>query len=184
MGRATLFALALGVATGCTGENPEYVADGGTCHPGERTCVHTLRGQLLPIVCGLDVSGTLLPREERCPPQGACSDGQCTAPVGAQACERQQDCGANEVCTPLLTSAAPRSVASYCLPASAGPKGLGEACIADEDCQSYLCLQHSRGRYCLRTCKVVGDCKIPAQCRSFDVTVTGIRGTINSCSSN
>lgn len=184
MGRATLFALALGVAAGCTGENPNYVPDGGSCSAGERTCLKTLSGLVSPIVCGLDTTGALVPREERCPAPAVCSEGLCTAPVQARACERQEECQGGEVCTPLLTPSGPRGVASFCLRAGDGARAPGEACSADEECQSYLCLQHSRGRYCLRACKTMGDCGIPARCRSFDVTVTGVRGTINSCSSN
>ena len=68
--------------------------------------------------------------------------------------------------------------------ADSAPKVAGAECASDEECQSYLCIQHSRGRYCLNACKVTADCKIPNQCRSFDVTVTGIRGTISSCSAS
>lgn len=165
---------------GCTGANPGYVPDGGDCQPGERLCVDN-RGVLLPVVCGLSQDGQLRRLVELCPSSAGCAEGLCVAPAGARTCARQEDCAAAEVCTPLVVSAGERRLVGTCQPRGAGAAPEA-ACQRDEDCQSYLCLQHSRGRYCLRACAQAADCKIPATCRTFDVTVTGVQGKIQSCS--
>lgn len=169
---------ALFLTGACTVPNPDYVPDAGDCPLGERRCIKSLEGDFFPVVCTqTDGGGGLLVREP-CPAQAACKAGRCAAPDGAQGCSRQRDCGAGEVCVPLLSGA---QVASFCLPAQVGLLQPGARCQRDAECQSLLCLQHKSGKFCLKACKDDSDCGIPNVCGPFRVTVSGIQAMIGSC---
>jgi hypothetical protein len=176
-GRAALAALALLCAAGCTAPNPAYMME-TPCEVGARQCVMSPR-RAYPVVCGRDDSGSLALLDERCPTPAACQAGLCQAPTGAKACARQGDCAKTEVCVPLVGEG--RALAAVCLPAAAAIAAPGQRCELDEDCQSYLCLPFRTGNRCLKTCATALDCEIPDECRSLNITVTGVAGAIKSC---
>lgn len=168
----------------CTSTNPEYVAP---CTLGERSCAASTDDRPITQVCGLSGSGEAVLIDEPCPLATRCDGGHCAPGVGARPCTGQSECAATEVCTPLVqTAAAPGSldvVGSYCVPAlSSAPAAPGTACQRDADCQSYRCLQHIKGRFCLKACGSDTQCGPSARCLGFNVTITGVQGMVRSCS--
>jgi hypothetical protein len=152
-----------------------------TCNLGDRQCATS--GPPVAQVCGRDPTDALTLIDEPCPSSALCDSGRCVPGAGAMACSNQSDCTNGLVCVPLVTSAAMLSLTSYCVPAaSAQAAAPGAACSEDSDCQSYVCLQHSQGRYCLQACAALQNCAANESCRSFDVTITGVQGSIMSCS--
>jgi hypothetical protein len=184
---AALAILCLGaVATlgACTSTNPEYVAP---CSLGERSCGATTDDRPITQVCGLNSSGEAVLLDEPCPLATRCDGGRCSPGVGARPCTGQSECAATEVCTPLVqVAAAPGSLdvlGGYCVPALGGaPAAPGTACQRDADCQSYRCLQHIKGRFCLKACGSDTQCGPSARCLGFNVTITGVQGMVRSCS--
>lgn len=173
--------LILGAASGCTSPNPEYPNPTG-CSPGERQCAAPPRDPPVAMVCGRDANDTPGFIEEPCPAATVCDSGLCTPAQGAPACQSQTDCAAGQVCVPLVTSAAAPALAMYCVPEAGAAAAPGLACGKDSDCQSYRCLQHPTGRYCLQACATQKSCSGSASCRAFNVTVNGVQGSILSCS--
>lgn len=173
------------LAGACTGSNPDFMADAALCNVGGRQCIGAL-----PVVCGrlpgldMDTGVVGLIREE-CPVSAACDNGRCIAPNGAKSCARQQDCPQGQVCVPLVQEAPKPELLGYCVAVSQNPLPPGAPCEMDADCQSFLCLQHTVHRYCLEACRKGQDldCGIPRRCRTFTVTVTGVQGPVQSCSS-
>lgn len=162
----------------CTATNPEFDSP---CAAGARVCVESPRRASYPVVCGQNEAGKLALLDERCP-GGICQSGLCASPPGAKSCGSQGDCSKGEVCAPLVTSSDFTTLAYFCLPAAQAPLTPGQRCDADEDCQSYLCLPYRNGNFCLRACRTGQDCTIPDDCRSLNITITGVSGTIQSCS--
>ncbi|MFO0577838.1 MAG: hypothetical protein U1A78_27845 [Polyangia bacterium] len=176
--------LSLSGLAACTSQNPEYVAP---CTLGERSCAASTDDRPITQVCGLSGSGEAVLIDEPCPLATRCDGGRCAPGVGARPCTGQSECAATEVCTPLVqTAAAPGSldvVGSYCVPAlSSAPAAPGTACQRDADCQSYRCLQHIKGRFCLKACGSDTQCGPSARCLGFNVTITGVQGMVRSCS--
>ena len=183
-GRAGLLAvLALSVAA-CTTDNPEY--QGPVCEPGQRRCGTAVMGsgQAVAQVCGRAADDSVAYIDEACPLSAACDAGRCTAPAGARACRAQRDCDdAGQICAALVSSATqPPAVAMFCVPKPAAAVAPGAACTTDSDCQSYRCLQHARGRYCLQACEAGNQCATRASCLSLNVTISGVQGTVLTCS--
>lgn len=184
-GRAALPALALLGAVGCTAPNPAFMME-TPCEGGSRQCLTsptTRRSR--PVVCGRDDAGAPALLEERCPASASCQAGLCAPPQGAKGCARQGDCAKTEVCVPLVGEG--KALGAFCLPAAAAIAAPGQECKQDEDCQSYLCLPFRTGstgtlvNRCLKLCGAALDCQIPDECRSLNVTVTGVPGSIKSC---
>jgi hypothetical protein len=176
-GRRTSAALPILMAA-CTAPNPLYTSDAAFCTIGTRQCLNSPNGTSppTPVVCGLGTDGlTLL--TDRCPTGAQCQDGLCVPPTGAMTCVRQKDCP-GQSCVPLVNGDA---LGTFCI-SNNGMVAPGGACQADSDCQSFLCLQQSTGKFCLEVCQTAKDCGIPRQCIPFNVTVTGIQGSILSCS--
>ena len=173
--------LILGAASSCTSPNPEY-PNPTDCSPGERQCATPPRDPPVALVCGRDANDTPGFIEEPCPATTVCDSGLCTPGQGAPSCQSQLDCGAGEVCVPLVASAAAPALAMYCVPQASAAAAPGLACGKDSDCQSYRCLQHPTGRYCLQACATPQSCSGGASCRTFNVTVNGVQGSILSCS--
>ena len=168
----------------CTSANPEYVAP---CTLGERSCAASADDRPITQVCGLSGSGEAVLIDEPCPLATRCDGGRCAPGVGARPCTGQSECSATEVCTPLVQTAAAAGsldvVGSYCVPAlSSAPAAPGTACQRDADCQSYRCLQHIKGRFCLKACGSDTQCGPSARCLGFNVTITGVQGMVRSCS--
>ena len=176
-GRAALHALALPCAVCCTAENPAYMM-GTPCEVGLRQCVMSMRRDY-PVVCGRNEAGNLALLDERCPTAATCQAGLCMAPAGAKGCGRQADCQKTEVCVPLLGEG--KALATYCLPSAAALAAPAQRCDIDDDCQSYLCLPFRTGSRCLKACATALDCEIPDECRSLNITVTGVAGAVKTC---
>lgn len=182
---AWVLGLSLGgmLSLGCTTPNPEYVAP---CQLGERVCSQAGGGDRpVTLVCGLGTDDEAVQIEEPCPLATQCEDGRCAPGVGARSCTGQSECAATEVCTPLVhsTLSGTGGVGSYCVPALASaPAAPLTSCQRDADCQSYRCLQHASGRFCLMACTNDTSCGKKARCLGFNVTITGVQGMVRSCS--
>lgn len=175
-GIALFGAVGLGGATGCTSQNPEF--SGPVCEPGERRCSGSGTQ-----VCGRAADDSVAYIDEPCPATAACEAGRCTPPAGARACQGQTECRAGEVCALLVsTQSGTPAIATYCVAAQSAAAAPGASCTRDSDCQSYRCLQHVQGRYCLQACEVSTTCASRASCLAFNVTVNGVQGTVRSCS--
>lgn len=170
--------------TGCTSPNPEYPVT-ETCTPGVRQCSAAAASapQQVAQVCGRDADDRLTLIDEPCPLSAACTEGRCLSSPTARACQSNIDCAGSEVCVPLVqNSQSGPQLAQFCVPAANAPYKSAERCTRDSDCQSYRCLQHAVNRYCLASCAAVNVCQPGSQCRTFNVTVTGVQGMLRSCS--
>jgi hypothetical protein len=168
----------LGLAAGCTSNNPDFPT---SCTPGERQCAAQASPPVAQ-VCGRDQNDAPGYINEPCPTSTLCDSGRCVPPPAAPTCNSQSDCATGQACVPLVTSADQAMVALYCVPAASASAAAGAACNQDSDCQSYRCLQHSQGRFCLQACATNQNCAAGTTCRTFEVTITGVQGTLLSCS--
>ena len=175
-GRAALLPFAVACLATCTAPNPTFMET--TCDAGSRQCVVS-QGGSYPVVCTKDDGGRMALVQERCPVSAECQAGLCAAPVGAKRCTRQPDCEATQVCVPLVGEQ--RTLQSFCLPLPIAERAPQDPCSVDKDCKSYFCLPSSSGNRCLKTCAAAEDCKIPDECRSLNITVTGVAGAIQTC---
>ncbi|HEY3355163.1 MAG TPA: hypothetical protein VGQ83_18060 [Polyangia bacterium] len=165
---------ALGAVAACTGANPDYDPDAASaiCTGGQRRC-----GAAGPEVCAQQASGGYDWAQDFCPAGGRCDNGHCAAPAGATACVRNADCGA-QVCVVFVSGA---GLGRFCAPATGSIIG-GGACQTSSDCLSGLCQkQATGGALCYTACAEAGDCNGGRTCQQADVTITGVRGTIQGC---
>jgi hypothetical protein len=176
-----LFLWLLGPSASCTSNNPEFPTT-GTCNLGDRQCADPPRSPPVAMVCGRDATDALGFIEEPCPASTQCQSGQCNPTQGLPSCHSQTECAAGQVCVPLVSTDPTPVLASYCVPAASAATSPGQACAKDSDCQSYRCLQHSLGRYCLQSCATVQNCPPSSACRALSVTVNGVQGSILTCS--
>lgn len=162
---------------GCTMPNPDYVAP---CQLGERVCAQS-SARPTSLVCGLSTDGEATLLEDPCPLDTRCETGRCVPGVGARTCANQSECAATEACTPLVLNDG--GLGSFCVTALTGaPAAAGTACQRDSDCQTYRCLQHARGRFCLKSCATDASCGPSARCLGFSLTISGVQGMVRSCS--
>jgi hypothetical protein len=165
---------ALGAAFACTGPNPNYDADAAAlfCTGGERRC-----GPAGPQVCAAQADGGYAWSDDFCPRGARCVDGRCAPPEGAAACTRNADCGA-DVCVVFVSGS---SLGRFCAPATGTVIG-GSACQSSADCMSGLCQKQASGPLlCYTACAAAGDCESGRTCQQTEVTVAGVRGTIQGC---
>ena len=165
----------------CTSPNPEFPTP-TACSPGDRQCASPTTNPPVAMVCGRDVNDAPGFIAEPCPTDTLCDGGRCIPGQGMTTCQSQTECAAGQVCVPLVTAADAPVLAMYCVPQAATAVSPGLACQKDSDCQSYRCLQHPAGRYCLLACATEQNCAASASCRSFSITVNGVQGSILSCS--
>lgn len=183
LGLLVQMAVALAVATGlaaCTTPNPDF-PDAFSCQPGERKC-GTPTDRPIALVCGRDSSDNLTLVQEECPIGTACETGHCVAPPGFVACQQQSDCPRGQSCAPLVGGSG-SALTSYCVASPSAAAAPGAACNQDSDCQTYHCLQHLRGRFCLSACGNDLQCQQPARCQTLNITITGVQGMVGSCGS-
>ena len=172
------FFLILGI--GCTSSNPDFPTP-VSCNAGDRQCANPAPNPPVALVCGRDANDTPGFIEEPCPTSTLCASGLCTPTQALPACHSQTECGAGKVCVPLIISVDQPTLAMYCVPAASATAAPGQSCAKDSDCQSYRCLQHPLGRYCLQACATVQSCAASSACRSLNVTVNGVQGQVLSC---
>lgn len=178
LGLGLLIAMATGLAA-CTTPNPDF-PDAFSCQPGERQC-GTPTDRPIALVCGRDASDKLTMVQEACPIGTACDAGHCIAPPGFTPCQQQSDCSRGQSCAPLVSSGS--LIATYCVASQTGAAAAGAACNQDSDCQTYHCLQHLKGRFCLSACSNDLQCQLPARCQTLNITITGVQGMVGSCGS-
>jgi hypothetical protein len=161
----------------CTAPNPEYLPPAAVtaCTLGERSCVGRR-----PVECdsaGPD-AGTVL-KNAICPSAATCDAGLCDPPAGAHSCHRDADCPSGETCTGFVSAGA---VATFCAQADGATPG-AERCTASPQCRSSLCAPPAAGAsaICFLACQSNVDCPTLNVCKSFDVTITGVRGRLHGC---
>ena len=180
-GRLRLSALACLLLASCTADNPSFIANALTCSAGERACVGAR-----PVECDLGDGGAAL-QNAACPSSGTCGMGHCLPPKGATACQLDGDC-APGACEAFVDSTG-LHIQTFCGAVEGNTPG-AERCKTDGECRSGLCLKASTQTggqaaegLCFLSCRSNRDCNILLVCRAFDVTVTGIRGTLSACAS-
>lgn len=176
-----LLLASLSAASSCTSPNPEF-PNPTSCSPGDRQCAAPTAGPPVAMVCGRDANDSPGFIEEPCPTSTLCDSGLCTPSQGTAPCQSQADCAAGLACVPLINSAAAPTLGMYCVPQAASAAIPGGSCAKDSDCQSYHCLQHATGRYCLEACTAQTSCGNNATCQTFNITVNGVQGSVLSCS--
>jgi hypothetical protein len=163
----------------CTTSNPDY-PDAFACNPGDRMC-GTATDRPVSLVCGHDATDSLAWVKEPCPIGTLCdsTSATCAPAMGATPCQRQSDCSTGQSCVPLVQNGA---LSNFCVSNQPAAMPAGAACSQDSDCQSYHCLQQQNGLYCLKACSSPSNCQLPAVCQTLNVTITGVQGTVGSCS--
>lgn len=166
-------------ATFCTAPNPDY-PEPLDCTLGAWQCKGDGGSSTVAQVCGRDTWGELVFIDEACPTGARCETGRCVPAEGLPPCTRQSDCDSGKSCVPLVQGA---TLASFCVPNQSAAAAPGAACTDDRSCQSYHCLQQAQGRFCLLTCGSDNHCpRATPRCQPLNVTISGVRGMVGSCS--
>jgi len=159
----------------CTEPNPNYDPDAAAalCTNGQRRC----GPDGTPQVCTPDDAEHASWKEDFCPKGAVCDQGRCLPPLGASACQRDADCGAN-VCALFVADG---GLSGFCVPAT-GTQAGGDPCATHADCRSGLCVAPgTSGKVCYAACAVNEDCPRRMECHEISVTVSGIRDTVLGC---
>lgn len=166
--------LLLALAPACTEPNPNYDPDAAAalCESGQRRCGPAGQTQ----VCVPQPDSALAWTDDYCPAAAVCASGLCGPPVGAPACERDADCGA-DLCVVFVQAG---TLARCCAPAT-GTQAGSAPCATHAECRSGLCQTGSGGKLCFAACAETTDCSGALTCQDAEVTVSGIRGTIRGC---
>jgi hypothetical protein len=162
-------------ACSCTGDNLRFQPPPPACTGSAPSCI----GQR-PVDCVAADGGTVL-RAQPCPSAATCADGRCVPPDGATTCAREEECGPDGSCTALVDPAS-GTLRTFCVGAEGTLVGPA-ACERASECRSNLCLPTAKGgsSLCYLACQSSRDCPPLYVCRTFNITITGIRGTISGC---
>lgn len=172
-GIALGLAAALATLGGCQELNPHFDPDGGPlCVAGERSCGSASE----VVICTSDATG--FDPMRTCYDGSHCDTGLCLPDAPAAPCDRLADCtAAGTTCTVLVDPAQTSRLGTFCLEAP-NPLGRvgGQACTAHDQCLSGWCFRS----LCFEACADGSDCTNPQhRCRTFDVTVDGVRDNLN-----
>ena len=168
--RGAMAVLATGLIA-CTAPNPEYFDPAGSCSVGQRGCVGTR-----PVICS--AQGAL--ETVACPTGAGCVGGNCVQPAEASPCFSDRDCSGGRVCTAVVDGTRLGVISTFCV----APEGItdgAQACRGPHECRSALCLPSGGLSICYRACQLDSDCSSGTRCNSFDVEISGVRGTIRGC---
>jgi hypothetical protein len=115
------------------------------------------------------------PSEKRRCPLDQCAQGHCALQSGALPCTTRTDCGGDDVCTLLLSSAG--SAKLVCTEPVAGAVS-PEACTTGLTCATGLCTEAG---FCYYPCYDTEDCPSPSLCQKVNVNLEGIDVEAESC---